>query len=163
MKKVLVLLSLAGLTACGTARFEAVEYQCKIEDNKVVCPDGSELVLEPGLDGTDGKDGSDGKDGENAVIVTVTNVPKNSCTKVAEGLYVENIKEGRFYDVYLNDKCQDKLGEYCDNVEPSYGSTGQFGENQPGGAEVCLAGSRMVVGERVGKDLSIRVFDFNVQ
>lgn len=155
---------------CGNAEFQAVEYQCKIVDNIVVCPDGSQLELPepaagaPGQDGSDGKDGqdgTDGADGEDAVLLTQVKVEANTCTKVGDGLYVESIRNSQFFDVYSNDSCKDALGEYCDNVEPSYGSTGQFGENQRGGAEVCWAGNRMVSGEKVGDDLLIRVLDFN--
>lgn len=158
------------LTACGNSKFTAVEYQCKVVDNMIVCPDGSTLELPapvagppgaPGQDGTDGTDGQDGQDGEDAVLLTQAKVEANTCTKVADGLYVESIRNSQIFDVYSNDKCKDSLGEYCDNVEPSFGSSGSLGENKPGGAEVCWAGNRMVTGEKVGNDLLIRVLDFN--
>ncbi len=163
--RILALIPLIWLvTACGNSKFEAVEYQCKVVDQIIICPDGSELELPAPVAGTPGQDGSDGKDGEDgddAVLLTQVKVEKNTCTKVADGVYVESIRNSQFFDVYSNDSCKDALGEYCDNVEPSYGSTGQFGENQRGGAEVCWAGNRMVSGEKVGDDLLIRVLDFN--
>lgn len=158
--RILLLSSLAGLVACSNAEFEAVEYQCTVENNTVVCPDGSELVLpEP----EPGQDGRDGADGEDAVMLSIHKVPNGQCVKVGEDLYVENIRSGQIFDVYMNDQCSDRLGEYCDNVEPSFGSSSVLGENKPGGAEVCWADNRMVSGERVGDDLKIRVLDFNVQ
>ena len=153
----------ASMIACSNAKFEAVEYQCRVENNTVVCPDGSELVLPepvPGQDGADGRDGQDGTDGNDAVILTTIPVEAGKCVKVADGIYVENIRNGLVFDVYANDQCKDKLGEYCDNVEPSFGSSGVLGENKPGGAEVCWADNRMLSGERVGNDLLIRVLDF---
>ena len=163
----LVLIGLAGVVAaCSNSRFEAVEYQCTVKNNTVVCPDGSQLVLpepEPGQDGRDGVDGAPGQDGEDAVMLSIYKVPKGACTKVGKNLYVENIRSGQIFDVYMNDQCSDRLGEYCDNVEPSFGSSGVLGENKPGGAEVCWADNRMVSGERIGDDLKIRVLDFNIQ
>lgn len=163
LQKITLLSLLAGLVACSNAEFEAVEYRCTISGQTITCPDGSELVIPEPQDGTDGTDGRDGEDGEDAVLLTKKTVKTGECTEVAAGVYVENIKKGLVFDVYMNDKCQDKLGEFCDNVEPSYGSTGLLGENKPGGAEVCWADNRMLSGERVGDDLLIRVLDFNVQ
>lgn len=65
MKKVVIMLSLLGLAACGRAKFEPVNYQCKIEGNLIMCPDGSQAELpKDGIDGKDGKDGSDGANGQ---------------------------------------------------------------------------------------------------
>lgn len=114
----------------------------------------------PGMDGSNGQDGADGRDGEPGAILTEALVEDGRCQEVAPGIYVENIDGGLFFDVYYNALCEDARGEFCDNVEPSYGSTGNFGRNKPGGAEVCWAGNTMISGERVNDSLLIRLVEF---
>lgn len=63
-----ILLSILGLlSACGqNATFEAVDYQCRIEGEYIICPDGSRVQLpQDGIDGRDGRDGIDGAPGQN--------------------------------------------------------------------------------------------------
>lgn len=149
------------MTGCGDAEFEAVgetePQTCSIQGNKIVCPDGTMTDLP-----SDGQDGTDGKDGQNAVILSVVKVAANKCVQVAPGVYVENIRSGNFFDVYSNDECKDSLGEFCDNVEPSQGSTGEFGDNRQGGAEVCWTSNNVQVSGSVDNngDLLIRVLEF---
>lgn len=154
--KILMLISVVGmLAACGRAKFQGVEQKtCSIENNQIVCPDGTTAPLP--------QDGRDGTDGEDAVLYSEVKVAPGKCTQVASGVFVENIRNGDVFDVYYNDKCQDRLGEYCDNVEPSEGSVGgQLGDNRPGGAEVCWAMHRQVSGERSSNgNLLIRVLEF---
>lgn len=163
MKKVIVLIALLGLTACGSSRFQVAGEKdpqvCSIVDSQIVCPDGSVADLPK-----DGADGSDGKDGQNSVVLSIVKVAANKCVQVAPGVYVENIRSGNFFDVYSNDQCKDSLGEYCDNVEPSQGSTGEFGDNKQGGAEVCWTSNDVQVSGSVDNngDLLIRVLDFEL-
>ena len=150
MKALTLFIVLMLLTACGEKKeIVTIDGACTIEDTHIVCPDGSKHPLPQ-----DGRDGADGG------YLTSTVVPRNSCTEVLPGLFVESIMGGSFFDVYYNDTCSDVRGEYCDNMEPSFGSSGDFGHNKPGGAEVCWADNRMVSGERIGDDLLIRVVEF---
>jgi hypothetical protein len=160
----LIMLATSG---CGTRRatFTAVNVPpqvCSIQDGMIVCPDGTSALLPSnGQDGADGVDGADGKDGVNAVIYSQTVVDANTCTEVGNGLYVENIQQGRIFDVYFNDQCRDNLGEHCDNVAPSFGSSGQFGDGGIGSGDVCWADRRQVSGERIANGgLLIRVLEF---
>ena len=50
--------------------------------------------------------------------------------------------------------------EFCDNVKPSYGSSGQFGENKRGNGTVCSFGNLLLFGEKVGNDLIIKIVEF---
>ena len=152
MNKVCLLLGFMVLTACGNAKFRAIS-SCSIQGNQLVCTDGTSIDLPE--DGAPGRDGSDG------AILTEHKVPANKCVKLAEDLYVENIRNGQVYDVYEEPGCNVEATEYCDNVEPSFGGHNPLGPNQPGGAEVCWAGKRMLSGEKVGNDLHIRVITFN--
>lgn len=177
MSKVLTLTAiLLTMTACGTASFQVANKpvnptQCDIVDDYVVCDNGitfpSPSNGQDGTDGSNGNDGvdgiagTDGQDGENAVILSQVKVAANSCTQVAKGIWVESIQNSTFFDVYYNSECQDAKGEFCDNVEPSEGSTGQFGENKRGGAEVCWADNVQISAEKKDKDLLVRVLDFN--
>lgn len=124
---------------------------CVIENNFIVCPDGSKLEV---------KSGNDGKDG--IVPLIQINVAAGSCTEVYPSVYVENINHGEIYDVYYNDQCTDSLGEYCDNVETSYGSSGTFGSNKKGNGGVCWADKLFITGSQEDDDsITIRVMDFN--
>lgn len=61
MLLVAILIMLGG---CGSAKFEPLNYQCRIQGDLIVCPDGSTAMLpEDGQDGTDGIDGVDGING----------------------------------------------------------------------------------------------------
>jgi len=70
MKKMLLIMSMM-LIGCARAGFQPLDYQCKIVDDAIVCPDGSSMPLPKngidGIDGSDGLDGSDGKDGIDGV------------------------------------------------------------------------------------------------
>lgn len=115
---------------------------CTVSNGTITCPDGTKLTEQ-----------------EDEILLTQVKVPANSCTKIADGLWVESIQNSIIFDVYLNDKCADKGGEYCDNVKPSYGSTGQFGENKRGNGGVCTFESSFLFGERVGNDLIIKLLE----
>lgn len=171
MNKVLLIIMSLLLINCGRARLKvsSLDSGCiatEVEEGTIInCGDG-DFLIEDGQDGSDGKDGVDGIDGqpgEDAVVLTKTTVTKGSCTEVSPGIYVENIKDGKLFDVYLNDKCQDNLGEYCDNVIPSFGRSGQLNESRhPGSATVCWAGNIQISGSRQGdKSLLIYVLNFN--
>ena len=114
-----------------------------------------------GSNGADGQDGADGTDGINGVVLSDTLVLENQCTKVADGIWVQNIRSGEVFDVYSNNQCRDALGEFCDNVEPSFGTSGSVGADQDGGGEICPVNNQLVYGEKIGADLLIRVLDFN--
>ena len=70
MKRVIGLIALMGLTACGNASFQAVKYTCSIDGPQIVCPDGTSADLpEDGNDGVDGVNGIDGQDGTQVKII----------------------------------------------------------------------------------------------
>lgn len=150
----LVLLTTLSLVmaACGRSSFTTIKT-CYVEGEEFVCNDGTTVPFP--------EDGAPGQDGEDAVLLTEHKVEANKCVKIADDLYIENIQNGLIYDVYMEPGCNVEATEYCDNVEPSFGGRTSLGENQPGGAEVCWAGNRMISGEKVGNDLLIRVLDFN--
>jgi len=160
------------LTGCGedSVRFADAEPDtCSItpvsNGNVINCGDG-DFLIEDGTDGSDGKDGSDGavgQPGQDAVTLTQTTVPKGSCSEVSPGIYVESIRNGTLFDVYLNDKCADNQGEYCDNVIPSFGRSGRLDPNKhPGSATVCWAGNIQISGSlQSDNSLLIYVLDFN--
>lgn len=134
------------------------------EGTLIKCADGSETIVYDGTngsngsdgvdgsngsngqDGADGQDGKDGKDGETPLIHTKVKVAKNECKKVLDGIWVESINNGEFFDVYYNDSCKDSLGEFCDNVESSYGSSGKFGSQTKGSGSVCWANDIQISG-----------------
>ena len=67
MKKMLLIMSMM-LIGCARAGFQPLDYQCKIVDDTIICPDGSSMPLpKDGIDGIDGSDGLDGKDGVDGV------------------------------------------------------------------------------------------------
>lgn len=139
---------------CGRKGTNTVtEYvSCSVTETAIVCPDGTSTPLP--------SDGQDGIDGKTPIIAARTVVLANQCTEVSPGIYVENIQNGKIFDVYHNDQCADAQGEYCDNVSPSFGSSGQFGPGQPGGGDICWAENLMVSGSKDGNDLIITVIDF---
>ena len=99
---------------------------------------------------------------DDGTVVTKVYSPANSCTEVAEDLYVENIGNSVF-DVYYNDECKDSLGEYCDNVIPSYGSSGIVdSRHHPGSATVCWAEGKRLSGYKIDSDgITIVIEDFS--
>lgn len=118
-----------------------------------------------GVAGNDGQDGSDGADGEDAVVYSEVSVPAGQCVQVADGVWVENIQNGRLIDVYMNDQCADNLGEYCDNVVPSYGRSGRLDDYpHTGSGTTCWADDLLILAHKPGKndvDLTIKILDFN--
>ena len=120
-------------------------------------------IPKEGKEGASGKDGAPGIDGQSPIIVTQAKVPAGQCVEVAENIWVENIHNGAIYDVYYNDECKDSKGEYCDNVEPSFGNSGRLGPDKPGGGEHCLIETTFISGQRYGNDLSIVVMEFNTE
>jgi hypothetical protein len=75
---IVLLLLMLIITACERARFEPVDYQCTIQNNEILCPDGTSAPLPqdgdpgiPGRDGTDGINGIDGADGKDGTTIDV--------------------------------------------------------------------------------------------
>lgn len=128
------------------------ENECSIvevDGGAIIDCNGEKVVIE---------DGSDGQDG---VLLTRVNAPKNKCTEVADGIYVENIQNGRLFDVYLNDKCKDKDGEFCDNVVPVEDRTGQLDE-YVGSGTVCWANNTQISGVKQDNgDILVYMLEFN--
>lgn len=152
MYRVLALAALVGLTACGRSKLVAVS-SCYIDGNELACTNGDRFPLP--------EDGAPGAPGQDGVILTEHKVEANTCVKLADDLYVESIRNSTVFDVYKEPGCNVEATEYCDNVEPSFGGSNPLGPNQPGGAEVCWAGKRMISGEKVGNDLLVKVLTFN--
>lgn len=171
MKKLLILTSLLFLVGCGDD--ETVEFiqpePCTTTTEAtgvvITCPDGTVSEIPFPADGQDGADGIDGEDGEDAVVYSEVPVPAGQCVEVADGVWVENIQNGRLIDVYMNDQCKDSLGEYCDNVIPSYGRSGRLDDDpHPGSGTTCWADNLLILAHKPGKndvDLTIKVIDFN--
>ena len=128
-------------------------------------------VIENGKDGSDGIDGVDGKDGQDgssgAVLNTVV-VKKNTCTQVAQDVYVQNISSGYVLDFYMDSSCNDYVGgelnEYCDNVATSFGSynNGEVGNTLPGSSTLCWVEDVQYSGIRLSNgDVQVKILDFN--
>lgn len=130
----------------------------------IMCGDDVSVIPIPS-DGADGQDGVDGVDGEDALVYSEVLVPAGQCVEVADGVWVENIQSGRLADVYMNDQCSDSLGEFCDNLVPSYGRSGKLDDHPHfGSGTTCWAGDLLVLAHKPGKndaDLTIKVIDFN--
>lgn len=125
---------------------------CTIEGTLITCPDGNSIDILNGKDDLSDKTGT---------VVTTTNVETGMCEQIYPGIWAENIYSGEIFDVYMNDVCSDSLGEYCDNVQPSYGSSGDIGPNETGNGTVCLALNYMVVGKKLANDsIDVSVIDF---
>jgi len=111
-----------------------------------------------------GEKGDKGDKGDKGVVVTTVKVKYNKCTQVDQNLWVENI-HGDIYDVYSNANCRDSQGEYCDNVAPSFGSSGSIDKNHhEGSATVCWAKDVRVSGylsDDNSGDMIIKVENFN--
>tara|TARA_R100001086_G_C11847513_1_gene260524 strand:- start:1285 stop:1776 length:492 start_codon:yes stop_codon:yes gene_type:complete len=96
-------------------------------------------------------------------LFSVVEVAKGECKEVVTGIYVENIR-GDLYDVYSNDKCKDKLGEYCDNVVPSFGNSGKLTDSElSGSATLCFAENYRLSASKSATSggLIILIEDFN--
>jgi len=114
----------------------------------IVCADGTVQTVTNGQDGTnglDGADGQDGIDGDPGLTKYSMQVPANECKQVAPDVWVENIRNGEFFDVYSNAHCEDRQGEHCDNVLPSFGSSGTFGTNGNGDGTLCSFNDSLVL------------------
>ena len=171
------------LLGCGndTAEVSLDElFSCsQINPTQLQCTDGSVIDLvagpqgaagadgqdgadgEDGPAGADGADGADGQDGEDAASLERVVVSGNSCTEVTPGISVEVINRAGVFDVYFNDKCKDKLGEYCDNVVPVESRTGALGPYN-GSGTVCWADNYMISGVLLSNgDLEVYILDFN--
>jgi hypothetical protein len=122
----------------------------------IKCSDGTETLI------LDGKDGENGEDGKTPLMHTKTTIGKNECKKVLDGIWVESINNGEFFDVYSNDVCSDSLGEFCDNVEASYGSSGTFGSQKRGSGSVCWADDVQISGSlnKTTKELTIHAISY---
>ncbi|PCI45839.1 MAG: hypothetical protein COB41_00175 [Proteobacteria bacterium] len=150
MPKLLLLLIPFILLSCNRFKKET-SLSCSVSNNEIVCPDGSSYPLP-----------SNGVDGKDSVILTTMTLEKGSCTQVMSGLYVENILSGLIFDVYSNDQCKDSLGEHCDNVETSYGSSGQFGQGSAGPSSVCWIDNIQLSGVKLSNgDILLYILDFN--
>lgn len=103
-----------------------------------------------------------GDDGKDAVIYSTVKVNKNACTQVAKDIWVENIN-GQVFDVYYNSQCKDSKGEFCDNVLPSFGSSGTVDSSEhPGSGTTCWADNVQVQGYRqTNGDIVIKMMDYN--
>lgn len=149
----------------------------KVEDKKgctvtqilngvlIKCDDGSETIVYNGANGKngiDGADGVDGQDGSTPLVHTKVVVAKNECKKILDGIWVESISNGEFFDVYYNDMCKDSHGEFCDNVESSYGRAGTFGSQTKGSGSVCWANDVQISGalDTNSKELTIHAITF---
>lgn len=126
--------------------------------SSIGCADNGFKYVE-GPAGIDGRDGRDGVDGSAPIVVTSVNVPDGQCVQIAQNIWAENIHNGEIFDVYYNDQCKDSLGEYCDNVVPSEGSTGSVNPYQ-GSGTVCWADNYQISGSRDGNDILVRVIEF---
>lgn len=152
------------LASCGepgynVARLVKVETTCTVKKGAteafVECTDGSKFPI--------GQAGQDGQDGEDGVVLLKSLVAYKSCTQVLPGIYVEAIEDGEFFDVYSNDTCDDSRGEYCDNVQTSYGSSGTYGQNEEGNGTVCWAEDNQITGKRDKStgDIEVYILSFN--
>ena len=143
-------LSIAFLAcACTNAEFSEFDpsRQCVLEGRSITCLDGTTTEI------TDGEDGS---------VQTITTVEAGSCTQVAEGIWVQPVNGIEVFDVYSNSSCRDALGEFCDNVVPSFGNSGQTGAGEPGSGTVCFADGSLVfagVGQD-GNSIDVSVIGF---
>ena len=91
-------------------------------------------------------------------------MPVNSCTQVDDNIWVQAHDLGENYDVYFNENCRDAQGEFCDNVAPSFGNSGEF-NSLSGSATICPAGkNKKVYASRDDEgNLSVRVETFEVE
>lgn len=159
-RKLMILTGILALISCGkeggyhlNSHLHDVKQSCTISGSFIVCPDGSSIEIKNGKDGVNGADSS---------IVTRSTVDVAECKEIYQGVYAEYIDGGNFFDVYYNDSCSDSLGEYCDNVKTSYGSSGTFGKDGYGSGDVCLANDLIVIGGKNDLDqIEITVIKFN--
>lgn len=182
MRTILITLALIGfLGSCGQNVVKS-NIDCwaeTSEDTTVaytqVCDNGTSFDVKNGTDGNDGANGNNGVDGANGVDgkdgvngknakLTIVNVPNGSCTMVYPGLWVENIHNGEIFDTYQTPTCSDSKGEYCDNTETSYGSSGGLGKGKFGSSKTCVLKTDTFVGTILGArkdDNSINIFLFD--
>jgi hypothetical protein len=164
MKLIKYLLPLLFLTGCETNdvvfRDQEPQGGCSItevpEGALINCGDGDVLIS----DGSDGEAGQDGTDGKDAVILDIYQVKPGACTQVGQDIWIENIQNGRVFDVYSNDQCKDSKGEYCDNVVPVDDRTGRVDEYR-GSGTVCWANNKQISGVKMdNNDIMIYVLEF---
>lgn len=157
------------LIGCGPkAKFHSVKAKpdegcsiTEIDEGAIINCGGNLVFIGDGSDGKDGTNGNDGQNGSDAVSLTKINAPKNKCTKVSDNIWVENIQNGKVFDVYSNSNCADNQGEYCDNVVPSNDKTGKV-EEYRGSGTVCWSGNIQLSGVKQDNgDILIYMLDFN--
>lgn len=132
---------------------------CTVESTaqgvSIKCEDGTTATVLNGKNGTTGKDN---------VAITTVKVKLGDCTQVYKGVWVENI-EGKVFDVYYNQYCDDSKGEYCDNVLPSFGHSGDVDNKYHGGSgTTCWADNIQLQGRKDQKpstDIFVKIMDFN--
>jgi len=148
MKKlILMCLTLLALTSCG--------------DN----PSIGVVNGRDGINGIDGQDGSNGEDGAQGAILSRIIVPEDACVKILSGVYVENIRQGIIFDVYMDDSCSDRvngeLNEFCDNVETQFGQSGDIGQGEAGAGDICWVDNNQISGIRKeDNSIEIRILTF---
>jgi len=171
MKQLLFILAVTALVGCGEQEVAfspadgADGTGCTVEE----VPGGANITCGEEVtfiaDGEDGQDGATGQPGQDAATLTTVALPAGGCSQVGPGIWAENVRNGQLFDVYLNANCEDRDGEYCDNVIPSYGRSGQLDSDEhPGSGTVCWAGDYQISGYKTSKnskDIVIKVLDFN--
>jgi len=129
---------------------------CSVVDTatgaEIRCDDGTVVTVEDGADNN---------------ILTSLLLPRNSCTKVADGVFVENIQNGYIFDVYKHRSCSDYVGgilqEYCDNVSTSYGHSGSLGQDEPGSSTFCWVDEVQFSGIRLANgSILLMILDFSI-
>ena len=117
-----------------------------------------------GKKGETGEKGEKGDKGDDGVVLSTVKVNKNTCTQVSKNLWVENV-HGDVFDVYSNPYCEDRDGEWCDNVRPSYGVYGSVDKNLArGSGTICWADNVKLSGSKASKtdgDILIHIEDYN--
>lgn len=137
------------MASCNKSSIVVPEKSCTVTESRVMCPDGTYYEIpQPIPDSND-------------VVLSIYNVEKGHCIEVAVNIYVENLSNGNIFDVYYNDSCSDDRGEYCDNVQTSFGSSGDYGHGGRGSSTVCWAGNTQVSGvKNKGGSINIYVIGF---
>ena len=113
------------------------------------------LTLACGRNGAHGVNGVDGADGVNAVLLSSKTIAPGECAQIGVGIWAENINKGQLVDIYYNDSCDDKLGEFCDNLLPANGKKGS--------GTMCWVGN-VQISASYGENGAVTVYslDFNV-
>lgn len=172
-----LLFLLSSVTGCDNAEFTFVPEEeekishCTVQGNKIICPDGSELdFVDTDTDTTCTvvNNTITCPDGTNITIedqieITKTELNLNGCQAISHGLFVEVIRNGEIFDVYTDSSCSDRkngiLNEVCDNVQPSFGNSGQLGFNKPGSSTVCPYENKLIYGHILDNILTISVLE----